>query len=77
MFSGTITSLAANGATVSIRRKSVPGQVDSSSLVASAYVPYYVIVDLADIQVQDGAGTSVIMLDGVTAALSAPLSNVN
>lgn len=77
MFIGAITALAANGATVQIRRKSVPSQVDAQSLVPSAYVPYPGLVDLSDIQVQDGVGTTVIMIDGSTLPLSAPLANAN
>lgn len=77
LFVGTITALAANGATVSIRRKSATSLVDDQSLVPKAYIKYNVPVDLSDIQVQDGAGTSVIMLDGSTCPASAPLSNVN
>lgn len=77
MFIGTITALAANGATVQIRRKSVPSQVDAQSLVPMGYVPYPTLVDLADIQVQDGVGTTTIMIAGSTCPLSAPLSNVN
>lgn len=76
LFIGTITALAANGATVSIRRKSAPSLVDAQSLVASAWIEYRVPTDLSDIEVQDGVGTTVLMLDGNTCPASAPLSNV-
>lgn len=77
LFVGTITALAANGATVQVRSKKTADAGDADSLVAKAYITCRVPTDLADLQFQDGAGTSVIMLDGNVIAQPAPLSNVN